>query len=596
MSRIIISNNKSTFSRSLLKIQESGLEKSYENILDLYFIANFKKRIHSFGNFYEKNENEFVVVSGTMIYKNKVGTEALAHLFSDFDGDVNRFKKECIGLFLLVICKSSKTYIFNDYYGIYDSNYYRDSNEFFISNSLADIVIATKKHEIDNFGLILESFHLGCFNEKTPFMNISKLKGDQYILINNSEFKIEKIQNEEYRYNYNNITEDEALIKLKELLITSAKNILSCFGNIAINMTGGLDSRTVLTTFKEAGANPSILYGIGDGFITPTCVEDKKVVKLISKRINAPLYFMNWNDCESENGMSFEHQKSAFNKYGFLNLVYSANKNIFAEYEGKIKRYPEFMEFGYFLENLRLREWAEKLDSNTFSLDEFVDEYYINKNLYASYSQYSDFKDYITNTFKDILSLYKKDIDFNKISIDYFERLRWNTARYSDSRMHIFVNEFTHTFPLFGIPEIHELILSLPANIIKKGKFQVKLINLLNSEMLKFPLFSHMRSFKINRDFSKSKIITIKNIADDVIDVCKFMEKPMKKIYRKLFYKNFKFIENKIYKEINEFNNIPIRIENYAETSSLYNLYKYRQFLIGYNYILQCNLEKGENS
>ncbi|MCT4614490.1 MAG: hypothetical protein N4A49_06410 [Marinifilaceae bacterium] len=168
--------------------------------------------------------------------------------------------------------------------------------------------------------------------------------------------------------------------------------------------------------------------------------------------------------------------------------------------------------------------------------------------------------------------------------MDDFEKLRWNTARYQDSRMLVLMNEFTNSFPIFSSPYIHSHILNIPASIIKGGVFQTKLVRFINAEMLNMPLFSHRRMYKVNDDNTRSKILSLKNLADFVFKYFSFFKKPLVDIYRRLKYRKFTKVSSKVYMEIKELD------ENSYDAIKSFNgyvgwLYNFRQFLIGDSYI-----------
>lgn len=583
MARIILTNNKNKFYSSIKNIKDSRLVNGNFISNDFFNCAVFEKRIYSLGNFWKKNDNEFIAAVGSFLYKSKTGSEALSEIFNDFSGDVNKIKKKCVGIYSFIILKNNEVYIFNDYYGICDLNYFQDKDVFFISNSLSELVKCCDSLNLNENGVITECFHTGCFSAFTPFDDVFKVTGDQYIRIIDEKFEVCIIPYSDYKYNNEFISEEQSLNELTSLLEKYSKNIANCFKDVAVNVTGGLDSRAVLASLLKGGIKPKLLYGVGNSYVAPTCLDDYNIVKQLAKNLKLPLYSMNWNDVESISGFSFKYQSRIFKDFGFCNMLYAGNENIFTEYEGLIPNYPKFMEFGYFLENLRLREWAEEKNKEYISLNEFIDEYYLNNSLLDVFPNYLEYRDHLYTIFSSIA--FKQGIltEDNLISINNFERLRWNSARYSDSRMHVFINEFTYAFPIFGIPEIHELILALPANVIRSGVFQIKLVKKLDVEMIKFPLFSHRRLFKINKNNSKSKVINIKNIADSVFKVIRFIEYPLKNLYRRISFKDYSCLGKKVNEDISIFDGINIEYKNYK--GDVGDMYKYRQFLIGYDFV-----------
>lgn len=96
-------------------------------------------------------------------------------------------------------------------------------------------------------------------------------------------------------------------------------------------------------------------------------------------------------------------------------------------------------------------------------------------------------------------------IEYGRISMDYFERLRWVAGRFAGSRMAFFANEFTYSFPIYGIFQIHTIILSLPAKVIRgSSSFQIKFLKAINLEFINdLMLFSHRRLYRITKSGEK---------------------------------------------------------------------------------------------
>ncbi|MEI3124607.1 MAG: hypothetical protein V8T44_01830, partial [Odoribacter splanchnicus] len=57
----------------------------------------------------------------------------------------------------------------------------------------------------------------------------------------------------------------------------------------------------------------------------------------------------------------------------------------------------------------------------------------------------------------------------------------------------------TYSFPILSLPEVHRIVLSLPADLIRNSRFQIKFIRAINPEYLDgLDVFSHRRLFKIS--------------------------------------------------------------------------------------------------
>ncbi|MCT4614489.1 MAG: hypothetical protein N4A49_06405 [Marinifilaceae bacterium] len=403
MSKLILTNNSDSFNTSIYRYEQAELKLSKLQNDSSALLAVFNKRIKQQENFYSNDSNDYVVVVGTIIYKRKSGVNALKLLLDDFDGNVIDIKKKCLGIYTICIKKNNEIFLFNDYYAVYDVYYNIDSKDYFFTNDLSNVAISRSITKHCQFEVYRECFDLFSFYKNTPYHSIYKLEGNEYFKITQTDCKKYTINRDSYLIRNEFISEEHSLNFLKKELLDISKIISANFKSIDLNCTGGLDSRLVLTVLNEHN-NVRLLYGKGDSVLAPTCLEDYKVVQHLSEKFNMPLYEMDWTDPEINEGVDYKHQYKIFKKYGFQNLLYTANRNIFTEYEGKIPNYPDFIEYGYFLESLRLREWAENLGRDFFTLNEFVDNYYLKPRAKNEYlKNYDDYRKYVIKEFIEIV-------------------------------------------------------------------------------------------------------------------------------------------------------------------------------------------------
>jgi len=124
--------------------------------------------------------------------------------------------------------------------------------------------------------------------------------------------------------------------------------------------------------------------------------------------------------------------------------------------------------------------------------------------------------------------------------------------------------------------------LSLPAEIIRGGSFQIKVINKLDPNLIKFDVFSHLRAFTINDKYQKVRKIDFKNIADKLLKYVSFMAPFIKKIYRNYRYKA-KSQRLSVVSELDRFNEcLPDFVNIYRFSGSLGRL---KNLLIGIKYV-----------
>lgn len=85
MSRLIINNKENfIFEKAVEYSRKAGLNKFKAFTSGELNIAVFEKRNISFGNVFWKNDNEYAVATGSLLYKGQKGVKALELILEDF--------------------------------------------------------------------------------------------------------------------------------------------------------------------------------------------------------------------------------------------------------------------------------------------------------------------------------------------------------------------------------------------------------------------------------------------------------------------------------------------------------------------------------
>lgn len=494
-------------------------------------LISFEKKIYSLGNTYiDKNLKDYVIATGTYIYKGKIGYEAAEQIFNDFNLSMIPFlKKEILGYWSIIIHKNGINAIFNDYYGIYDTLYAFYDETIIIGNSLADIALTIKNKDIDEFSFIMQCFQEGPMPCKTIFKNINKIQGNEYLLIKNKKIELSTIESKEYQIETSKFDHDKTIRFISSELLKYARIINDAFKKETIFLTGGLDSRLNFAAYNSSKSNIRCEYWTGRSMDE----HDKNLVEKICNDYNISKSIKYGENPENVKKIDWKYQKLSFKELGFCNLTTMANKNQIDHIKSCAQN-KEFLAFGYFCEAIRLREYAESLKRLTFSIDEYINDYFINKSLNSEvYPNYEQYKLYLREQFEQQLHQLNIDDDYDNISIDDFEKFRWKMSRYCDSRMEFLVNNYTYSFALLSIPIIHETILHLPAESIKSGKFQIEVINFIDKNLISnYDVFSHRRLFRITKNKNKVRKWTLKNFADLIIHYFPSIKSSLYTLYR----------------------------------------------------------------
>lgn len=507
MARVIITNNKIKGLAISKRYSEAGFasfaEKFYENI----YLSVHQKRIKKVTNVLFFKDNDYCSIIGTCVYNNKFNEEALNNLYKDFSGDIHLTREKCIGNFVVILKKNNHVYIFTDKYNIMDLFYFQDdNNEWLITNDLANICKEKKSAAINEFALMEHAFLLTTdISNNTIFKNIYKLKGNEYIDIdcNGNVFQKHLLSYSRKYKSFSGMKIEDAVDEYSNIIKIKFKPIVEHFGqNIRLQQTGGFDNRTVFAALMSLGCKPKTMYGVGDSVITNTKNLDLYVCNYYKEKFDLDFYQMNWKNDYIKN---FDKWDALFSRYGFNYTLYGGNSSFFTEFEGLIPDYPDFIECGYFLENLRLRDYIKNIPGDYIDINDFVEDYLLR--IYGGLSFYKDCYSNYNNFFDNLVYEYKQAIgtlnincsNGQKISRDNFDEIRWIHARGTDSHTVRFLNDYTSSIALFSIPELHEYPFDLPWEWRNDALFQLMLIGKLYPEALDVPIFTHGRMMNLNK-------------------------------------------------------------------------------------------------
>ena len=208
--------------------------------------------------------------------------ELIRQLYLKYNEDFIKYVK---GNFIIIINEVDKILIFNDFHSMKKFFFYQSGNRIIVSNKINNI-----RHRVSvNLNKIYPAI-LALFQR--PVNGIT-LYEKIYYSQNATKIKITKSKNEITNYwcpikFYDSINPKKNDINsVKSIFIKSIENLIKYnSGNISCTLTGGRDTRTVLSALLKLGVRPNVFtFGLPTG-------RDVEVSKDISKRLN--LNFSNY--------------------------------------------------------------------------------------------------------------------------------------------------------------------------------------------------------------------------------------------------------------------------------------------------------------
>lgn len=494
MAKIFVSTNKSDVKNIIELNKEAGFKDFTTFESERFSLVVFKKKIHPIDNFYQDNNGNFVALVGTGLYNGVNGTDALKGILSDFNGDVLKIQEQTIGNYLLTIYKEGLLYFLTDTYQVIKSYYTKYDNGWAVSNDFSGLM-STKgrltEDSVDYFGLLSETFLVSSFSKNTLIKNINRLFGFEYLYADNDGLSIQHMGHRKNTYDLSKLSREEIAGDYTTLINKYIEIIKNNFGeSVGVHQTGGLDNRTLLAAFLNRDIKPQMLYGIGNSILTNTRREDLDIVRIYEKDLGLKLKLMDWsNDKEM---IKSQNWGNLFKKYGLLYNIYGGSESFFNSYEQSYDNYPKFMECGYFLENLRLRDFARDNIDESITLNDFIEQYLLRGVDDSIVNHFDAYKNHLTEELKLQIDIY--GIDLSKgITKENFDEVRWIHTRHADTIMVNFLNLYTSSFSIFSQRELHQYPFSIPSRFRENASFQLMVIKALYPKLLEFPFSSHLK-------------------------------------------------------------------------------------------------------
>lgn len=488
------------------------------------------KKLNMQSQNYYRNGNDYILCTGTLIYKKRFGLEALKLLLNDADKvDVRDIRANCLGSYSIVIKIQTKIYVFVDETHTYFLYFYIKNNDFIITNTYWHIASVTNA-KINDAAMLEKGVRRCIMSNNTPFKDIYKLSASDCLTydIDTGNIKLEKVLLNDYSINFNN--KDEAI----EALFASVSEISSIRSKHIKKyhhfLTGGIDSRLELAINLYNQDKISVGYWKGKDLLTNGTNEDAKIVEEIAKKYN--LEYECYDVTEDFRDIIKSLNKDKCEKYGELASLYSGNSKLFSIFEELHD--VECVGFGYLGETMRELSELDNSYHNAYSLDDFISEIYCRTGLEKNMFRLNGFYDYLKKEMEQLINLNKNDK--NQISKDTAFKLFSYSRFEADCCMNNFANLFVYSIPIFGQKKVADLIFSFKYDWLRGDHIPIRFIELMQKDLLNFPIYSHHREYK----YLSNKSIMNKKLKYKFLDKSKsiFKNTPVyMKLYLKFAYK-----------------------------------------------------------
>ncbi len=482
MSKFILTNNKLWYTEISDCIKKAGFQLSGKYKVDV-FLSAFKK-LHVDNCNYYRCENDFVVSSGTFIYKEMLGKDALMALLNDASKmSVTDLRKNSYGAYAIIVKIKNNVRIFIDESQTYPLYYYNGTDGYFLCNTYYHVQKAVKQKAIP-LHFAMQAASAGLYGERTPYKNIYRLQDNQYLEIDLDTGVFEKKSAVLNLYNFSFSNMDEAVTAFVDKIQKISQIRKKLFNKQALFCTGGGDSRLQLATHMMVGEKPRLVSMMSAQWILATKIEDQKIVNTMGEKLKLPVdrYHVTSRIQDTYKNIT----EKDYNKYGEFANFYANNKKFHQLLEKDIK--AEFVNFGALEVNVRWEALNKNYKENR-TLEEFIRELFIDDKLDNILSNYDEYYQIAYEDFKKIAIDLGLDINYLSPTdcmnlfikrLCFFDVYLYNIAQFSN-----------YTFPLLAQKEILDLTRSIPYEWKRTSTFNLYVINRLAPELLSFPFFSH---------------------------------------------------------------------------------------------------------
>lgn len=250
-----------TLRASLEVHQKRGLRLSDRIVHPEFVVFVFAKAQATAPSVVRFESGDFIVGTGTLLYKAATGGEALRALYDDFCDEADVFT-ELIGHFGVFIRKQGALYLFNDFNGLYQV--YSNAAGTVLSNSFLAVARSTRGRAVSRQELFEYLCGGAMLGDGTLLRDVVRLDSESvHRLLPDSGRTAKRISVQ--AMDGGDSVEDQ-LALVSDALSKTFRAIQKNFGGrVCAALSGGFDSRLMLALLRATGESPALyVYGAAD--------------------------------------------------------------------------------------------------------------------------------------------------------------------------------------------------------------------------------------------------------------------------------------------------------------------------------------------
>jgi len=498
MARWHLTGGGETDRRAARVCESAGLDPSGSGSGPGYEVRAYGKRAIDATNFVDVGENDWICSAGTILSDGELGEAPLREMYRRLsNGGVSEARSSVIGHYAVAAKRGDTVTVFTDPRGAFRLYYTADGPPLAVSNSLHVVAASLPSLPVEPIRVIEDAFQQTISTgEDTFYDGVKRLFGSQVLTVDlpGGDLSVAERQIP----GDGGWAEAASITGAVERYRSEVRDVfgqLAGIDSVALNATGGLDTRTVLAAVLDAGISPQLIYGVGNSGLTNTKREDLEAGLELAETLDLPYYRMDWSD---DHPHDRETLKELFERHGFMFSKYGAPRSMLAELDGGISPYPRLQLGGYSPAFTNKRLW--ETDRGGYSFEELVEHYVHDAVDDDAFECAERYREDIAGEVRTALEHSSIEYPDEGASLEAFVRARlFLYVRPAASPANLF-NEFAYYLAPFLLKRLYEPLLSVPMEYRRGDEFQIRLVHRLHPDVFDAPVFTGRKPATIDLD------------------------------------------------------------------------------------------------
>lgn len=536
MARLIFSNNHTLVNKFVNHCVSVGFKKYTKVEEPNLYGAVFNKLLVDNVNILQEG-HDFVAAVGTYFYKKEFAAKALKLIYEDLKAGtaINEIRNIMEGNFAMVVFYNGKIYGLADALGVHYLYYHynKETNDWILGTSLYEMAKCLPYTcTCNEFNLLEDCYQYGIWGDGTIFNEFKRVEGESMCVVDVAKAELTIKHDMVPPYVVNQSSFDELTTNMSNDIKDMMDTVGKCMGkeNIAICMTGGLDSRMTLAGMLAEGIKPHMYYGVGNSLLTNTKAPDLTIDQMYERELGLKLTV--W-DYKNELPLDAEWDEQ-INRMGFLDHFSSVTPNQRRSFESIEELFVFYGINGEAFRNeMYVLEHAEK---ENYEIEDVRDTYYLLHHEYMEKvygGRYEEYKAWLKEKMKKTIAVYLNED--GTIPRDFCAAFYLQAMLSHDTHKNNLLNQYRYCMTLGSNWRLMKYALA-PAHMKDDAKIIIGVTDKLYSSLLDMPFFSRCEYRRYDRKEGKM----VMHVSKDAANASGSFKQTLLKIYKSLFSQKFR--------------------------------------------------------